>query len=76
MRMAGMHLAQECRFRRTHIGERLTGFRIGIKYDEIDRVSAAQRHTHLGFALEAADPAAVAGPRIDDDPRPAFLGRG
>ena len=71
-----MDFLQECRFGRTHVGERLTGFGSRKKYDEIDRMTTPQRNAHLGFALEAADTAAVAGARIDDHPWPSVLARG
>jgi hypothetical protein len=74
-RMAGVDFTQKSSLRRAHIGQRLAGHGLRIEDDEIHRVAVAQRDADLGFALEAADAAAVAGARIDDHPRPAILAR-
>ena len=73
--MAGVDFTQKSSLRRAHTGQRLAGHGLRIEDDEIHRVAVAQRDADLGFALEAADAAAVAGARIDDHPRPAILAR-
>ncbi len=70
VRVARLHLLQEDRFRRAHVGEGLGRLGRGEKDHEIDGVSEFQRDADFGFALEAADPAAVSGARIDDHPGP------
>jgi hypothetical protein len=65
-------LVHEGRLRGAHIEERLARLRIGEKDHEVHRVARAQGHADLRVVLEAADPGAVAGTRIDDDVRSPF----
>jgi hypothetical protein len=71
--VAGVNLLQEHGLRRGHVGDGLARLRVRKEDHEINGMAVFQRHADFGFALEAADPAAVAGTRIDDHPRPRAL---
>jgi hypothetical protein len=49
----------------------LARHRIGEKADEITGMAGLERHPDLAVGLEAADPRAMPGSRIDHDERPA-----
>jgi hypothetical protein len=53
--------------------DRLTRHRLGEETDEIAGVTRLHRDADLAVGLEAADPRAVTGARIDHDERPALL---
>ena len=59
--------ADEMSFGPAHIGDGLTGNRMGGEDHEIHRMAVFQGHTHFALILEPADARTVAGAGVDDD---------
>ena len=67
------HPLEERRLGLHHVLDRLPGHRLRQEADEIAGMAGRHRHADLAVGLEAADPRAVAGARIDDHERPLAL---
>ena len=75
LRRAGMERANvvnELALGVAHVEQRLPGFGIREEDDEVHRMPFAQRYTHLGVVLEAADAGPVTAARVDDHVGPAL----
>ena len=68
--MAGDDRLEEGRFGAGDVEDGLARHRVGQEADEVGRMPGLHRHADLAVGLEAADPGAVAGARIDDHERP------
>ena len=64
------HPLEERGLRRHDVLDRLSRHRIRQETDEIARVPGSHGDADLAVRLEAADPRAMAGARVDDDERP------
>ena len=68
--MARGHRLEEGRLGAGDIENGLARHRVGQEADEVGRMPGLHRDANLAVGLEAADPGAVAGARVDDHERP------